>query len=201
MSEETTGLDRRRFIRNAGIGTALVWSAPAVTTLGSAHAQGSPAGCDTVFEADFEDNAGPELARTAPFSGFTVTAGNVDIIGSGSGGTSFDFIPGNGYYVDLDGTGSATNPQISRTGFAAGTYQLSFVVAGSRRGDAQPNSLTVNFGSLGETISRNSGDGPETITRTAVVGSGGTLSFTHITPPDNQGLLLLEVLVQLCDTV
>ena len=41
--DDRSGLDRRRFLRSAGIGSAVVWAAPAITTLGSgAYAAGSP---------------------------------------------------------------------------------------------------------------------------------------------------------------
>ncbi len=64
------------------------------------------------------------LNATAIGSNFTVTAGTVDVIGAGG---QFDFYPGNGNYVDLDGStfqlGTiGSNPAT----FAAGTYTLSF---------------------------------------------------------------------------
>jgi hypothetical protein len=50
MEQPDNGISRRRMIKRIGAGTAVVWSAPALTTLGSrALAQGYPdlcTGCD-----------------------------------------------------------------------------------------------------------------------------------------------------------
>ena len=56
-------------------------------------------------------------------SNFTVTSGTVDVIGTGF----FDFYPGNGNYVDLDGsTLQLGTISSSAPAFAAGHYSLSF---------------------------------------------------------------------------
>lgn len=56
-----------------------------------------------VFEEDFDDEA-IGVPSAAP-GAFTVNSGSVDVIGEdGAGATSFDFFPGNGPCVDLNGT-------------------------------------------------------------------------------------------------
>jgi hypothetical protein len=64
---------------------------------------------------------------------------SIDIIGSGPSGTSFDILPGNGYYVDLDGSSGYGNKplagQLTYKGtFAPGNYVLTFDLAGNQRG-------------------------------------------------------------------
>ncbi len=75
------------------------------------------------------------------FANWTVSDGTVDLIGDPG---FFDFLPGNGRYVDLDGsTGDAgvmTSIALSLTGGI--TYVLSFDLAGSQRGDTN----TVTYG-------------------------------------------------------
>jgi hypothetical protein len=85
-------------------------------------------GAQTLFFDDFNDES-PGLNRTP--TGWTVTNGTVDIIGSGPNGTLFDALPGNGYYIDLDGSTMVAG-RLSSTAlsFAAGTtYELSFDLA------------------------------------------------------------------------
>jgi len=92
-----------------------------------------------IFTDDFNGET-PGL-NLAP-SQWTVSGGTVDIIGVG---TVFDFLPGNGYYIDLDGsTGDAGRiTTATPLSLAAGiTHNLSFTLAGSQRGDIN----TVTFG-------------------------------------------------------
>ncbi|MGH8892858.1 MAG: PEP-CTERM sorting domain-containing protein [Actinomycetes bacterium] len=192
MTDLEQGIDRRRFIRNAGIGSALVWSAPAVTTLGQVHAASSPPGCGPDFFTDF-DNAGPaRLNATGNLDGFTVTSGSVDVIGNGF----FDFYPGNGLYIDTDGSGGAPGqPRIeSIATFGAGTYVVEFVLAGSTRGDA--NRVAVQFGANTEIVNLGSSAPPTTFSRTWSLLVPARLTFTHAEPPDFLGLILLSASVR-----
>jgi hypothetical protein len=62
---------------------------------------------------------------------WTVTAGSVDMIGEG---TAWDLQPGNGLYVDMDGTScSAGTIQSIDINLQAGDYVLFFDVAGNNR--------------------------------------------------------------------
>ena len=100
-------------------------SAIAFVTL-SASAIAAPA----VFSDNFDANS---VGLNAVPAGWSVTNGTVDIIGSGY----FDFIPGSGKYIDLDGsTGKAGN--LSKT-FTLDPlpigqqYVLTFDLAGNHR--------------------------------------------------------------------
>jgi hypothetical protein len=72
---------------------------------------------------------------------WTIPVGSVDLIGAG---TPFDLLPGNGKYVDLDGsTGLAGRLVSPLENLSAGQYQLSFSLAGNQRN--YPNdAVTVN---------------------------------------------------------
>jgi len=194
MSERSEGIDRRAFVRNAAIGTAVVWSAPAVTTLGPAWAQGSvQPGCRSVFSTDF-DSAGPaRLNATGTIDGFTVTNGTVDVIGDGY----FDFYPGNGLYIDTDGSSSAPSPTIASVPtFGPGAYQVTFVLAGSTRGDT--NSVTVTFGTNTEVITLESSAPITTYVRSWVLVAPAQLTLTHSSAIDFYGLILLSADVSAC---
>jgi Protein of unknown function (DUF642) len=93
----------------------------------------------TIFSDNFDnENLDPNYTN---FANWTVSDGAVDLIGQGS---IFDLIPGNGRYVDLDGTagdaGKMTSSVFSLTG--GQNYILSFGLAGSQRGDTN----TVTYG-------------------------------------------------------
>ena len=157
----------------------------------TAHAQ-------VLFFDDFNDEI-PNLNATP--TGWTVTNGTVDIIGSGPNGTLFDGRPGNGYYIDLDGsTNNAGTLSSTSLSFAAGTtYELSFSLAGS---GGQLNTMTyvVDFvsvlapdvlipvtrpGSLFEQV---------TLLFTTPVSTAGRIVFDH-QGGDNNGLLIDNVRV------
>lgn len=90
----------------------------------------------------FSDNFDTEsLGLNAPsLSNWSITDGTIDVIGTGF----FDLQPGNGHYIDLDGStsnaGKLTSSAISLLGGT--TYDLVFSLAGSQRGDTNQ----VNFG-------------------------------------------------------
>src|SRR5687768_473237 len=90
------------------------------------------AGAQQLFFDDFNDEVWGINGLNKVPSGWIVANGTVDIIGSGPSGTLFDGRPGNGYYIDLDGStrdaGVLSSPSLS---FAAGTlYELSFDLSG-----------------------------------------------------------------------
>jgi len=120
------------------------------------------------------------------FQNWTVTYGTVDLIGNGY----FNFYPGNGLFVDLDG--STNNPGIltSKLEFVAGTYDLSFYLGGSKRGET--NSVLVSFGTWSETFILASSDTLALINRTVTISSDGNLSFAN-GGSDNMGAILDNV--------
>lgn len=124
-----------------------------------------------VFSDDF--NANPTALNLDPV-GWTVTDGKVDLIGNGF----FDFYPGNGVYVDLDGSvwdAGVMSIDLALTGGTA--YIASLTMGGSTRGDT--NEVAIGFGSAATTVTFASGD-PLRVE---------TLSFT----PDTSGLYTLTI--------
>jgi Glycosyl hydrolase family 9/FG-GAP-like repeat len=124
---------------------------------------------------------------------WSVVDGTVDLLGVGF---AQDLLPGNGLYLDLDGTSNNAGRLESKSLFsfnAGDQITLSFDLAGSQRGDS--NSVTVVLGGLyAETFTRNSSDPFTKITRSFSVGAAtkGKLVFDHA-GGDNLGLLLDNV--------
>jgi hypothetical protein len=79
----------------------------------------------TIFSDNFDSNAADSLNGSP--AGWSVDIGVVDIIGAGG---SFDWYPGNGSYIDLDGSAAEQGQLSAMTNsfynLAAGTYSLSF---------------------------------------------------------------------------
>ena len=92
-----------------------------------------------VFSDDFDTES---LALNhGSFTNWTSVSGTTDTIGNGF----HDFLPGNGVYVDLDGTALDAGFGMSTPlTLAPGRYALSFDLAGSQRGDT--NIVTVSVG-------------------------------------------------------
>ena len=75
-------------------------------------------------------------------------AGDVDIIGTGF----FDEIPGNGNYIDLDGSDGKAGTLVSNpTGTLSGTYTATFQLGGNHR-DGTTDLVTVTFGGATQTF-------------------------------------------------
>jgi hypothetical protein len=113
----------------------------------------------------------------------------VDLIGNGF----FDFYPGNGLYVDLDGSQSNSGGLISNMIFAPGVYTLSFELGGSQRGDT--NTVNVSLGSYSENFTLASGAALTLFERTVTVLAADQLIFQQTNPGDNIGLILDDVTV------
>jgi hypothetical protein len=152
----------------------------------------------TIFSDNFDsENLG--LNYTS-FANWTVSDGSVDLIGQPN---FFNFIPGNGRYVDLDGSsgnaGKLTSTLLTLTG--GQDYVLSFDLAGSHRPGTN-NTVTYGIdidgnGSLdfsnSQTLTRNS---PFSVFNLAFTVSASTsnakIVFDHA-GGDNRGLLLDNV--------
>ena len=98
-----------------------------------------------IFSDNFDgENGGVgDVLNYGGFANWAVGNGTVDLIGVGG---SFDLIPLNGLYVDLDGTTNQAGIMQSTAllGLVAGTsYTLTFDLAGSQRGDS--NTLTYGI--------------------------------------------------------
>lgn len=97
-----------------------------------------------VFSDNFNsENGGIGVLNYGGFSNFSVGSGTVDLIGNGF----FDFYPGNGLFVDLDGSsGDAGVMTSSAILLPAGSYVLSFQLGGSQRGSSESVSVSVDLG-------------------------------------------------------
>lgn len=128
-------------------------------------------------------------------SGWTVAGGTVDIIGAGGG---FDFLPGNGHYIDLDGSSGAAGTLSKTFNVVAGTYYVTFELAGNHR-NGDDESTTVTFGQAGHLVadiytpSENAGFTTYTL---SVTTTGGPLRLSfHDASADNVGALLDNITV------
>lgn len=142
-----------------------------------------------LFSDTFDSEA---LGTNTTLDNWAVTDGTIDVIGTGF----FDFYPGNGHYLDLDGSSNNAGKITTNTVFnlLPGTYTLRFELGGSARGDG--NSVTVNLGSIfGEVFALPSNAPLQTFTRIINLGAAagtGALSFDHA-GGDNVGLILDDV--------
>lgn len=154
---------------------------------GSAAAQANV----TIFEDNFDAN--PLGLNVVP-TGWTVTDGTVDIIGAVD---YYDYLPGSGRYVDLDG--STANPGVLSKSFsllAGTTYTATFDLAGNHR-NATPDSVAVNFGTASTSASLSKMVGWTGYSLSFTTGAAGsyTLSFEN-SGNDNIGMLLDNVKVE-----
>jgi hypothetical protein len=149
----------------------------------------------------FSDNFDSETLALnyTGFANWTVSDGTVDLIGDPA---FFNFLPGNGRYVDLDGStsnaGIMTSAALSLTGGV--TYDLSFSLAGSQRGDTN----TVTFGidlnsdsvldfSGSQTLGSSAGFGVFGLTFTPLSSTANARIVFSQAGGDNVGLLLDNV--------
>jgi hypothetical protein len=146
-----------------------------------------------VFSDNFDSDP---LALNAVPANWTIgNAGTVDVIGTGF----FDEIPGNGNYIDLDGSNNLAG--LLETSFAvtAGTtYTATFELGGNHR-DGATDPVTVMFGSAttwpNSPVLVGSGDGFTTYSITTTATSNSlTLSFLD-GRDGNVGALLDDVSV------
>jgi hypothetical protein len=117
---------------------------------------------------------------------------SVDLIGTGF----YDFYPGHGNYLDLDGsTGYGFSPAgvvTSVASFGAGTYNLTFDLGGNARA-APAETTVITLGSTTiATITLLSGD-PYSLYSFNFSSAGGHLTFTENGPSDQQGNILDNV--------
>lgn len=165
-------------IRMLAVAAAMVLSA-------SAHATG------WTWSDNFNGNAGG--LNTVP-AGWTISGTNatVDIIPTGG---QFNFLPGNGEFIDLDGSsGHAATLSKTFTGLADGEYALTFELAGNHRdGGTEYTTVSVTGGIDGHYSPTQNEDLYHTIYGHA---SGGvlTISFYDLSN-DNVGALLDNVSV------
>ena len=104
--------------------------------------------------------------------------GAVDLIGETPSGTSFDFFPGNGGFVDLDGSNGLPGTLQTIQTFAAGTYKLTFDLGGNARGDIA-KTTDFSLGNFSSSLTLNSSD-PLALRTYTFTTTGGQLSFSDL---------------------
>lgn len=143
----------------------------------------------------------PGINKT-DFTQWNVTDGTVDLIGSGGSGTMYDYVPGNGYYVDLDGSTRDAGLLTQKTAinYMPGyEYEVVFSLAGNNVPLAGYPSDTVNVSlALGTILNENitllTDDPFQIYTRNFTVAAPtlGVLQFGNL-GGDNVGILLDNV--------
>jgi hypothetical protein len=139
--------------------------------------QMSSAKADVVFSDNFNSYA-YQLNWVPPANWTVPGQGAVDLIGETTTQTQFDFYPGNGGYVDLDGSNGLPGTLQTTMSFTAGSYTLSFDLGGNARGDGSKTTV-VTLGNFSQTITLGSDD-PLAHYILTVDTSGGELSFSDL---------------------
>ena len=148
----------------------------------------------TIFSDNFDSYAPDQLNWVPPgLSGWTVTGGSVDLHGAGGG---YDVLPGNGSYVDLDGSSFASGLFSNNVNLTGGTtYLLSFNLSGSQRG-VHTDTVHVSFGSTTASYLLNSTDPFSTFTLNFTPSADGVYSLSYLNVGgDNRGAFLDNVSV------
>lgn len=154
-------------------------------------ATAQPAAATVVFSDDFEGDGPADVLNKPTFVKWFVSDGYVDLIGLGG---AFDFYPGNGRYVDLDGSLSDAGKMTTKLSFGPGSYVLTFLLGGNARGGSA-DTVFVSFGADNLTpggITLGPFDGLTSQMLIFTSALGGTLSFDHA-GGDNVGLILDNV--------
>ena len=107
---------------------------------------------------------------------WTQTGVSIDVIGAGG---PFDFYPGNGHYIDLNGTPGPGALQ-TFTSFAAGNYTLSFDLGGNHNNDGEKTTI-ISLGNWSVSLTLASHD-PLALYSYGFSTTGGPLSFAMQVP-------------------
>jgi hypothetical protein len=145
-----------------------------------------------IFQDDFNAYAlGTPTA--SPFGDWTVSDGSVDVIGDGG---AWDLLPGNGRYLDMDGS---TNDAGKITSIVLdlnpGDYILSFDYAGNQRSGGDESLYVTVGGAMSGSVTSINDDLPfTTITMSFEVTTAttGSITFEGV-GSDNVGALLDNV--------
>ncbi|HEX5371748.1 MAG TPA: PEP-CTERM sorting domain-containing protein [Aquabacterium sp.] len=144
----------------------------------------------TVFEDNFDANA-LSISNPTPI-GWTVSNGSVDVIGQPA---FYDLEPGNGRYIDLDGSSSNAGELTKSLAFNAGwLYTATFSLAGSNRSSTEI--VDVTFGTTTATYTLLATDPFATYSLTFAPAASGVFNLTFANRGgDNIGALLDNVKV------
>jgi hypothetical protein len=163
--------------------------------LGATLAAASLAQATTIFSDNFNaENGGSGVLNYNSFAQWNVNPGTVDLIGNGF----FDFQPGNGLYVDLDGSTNNAGLMTSNafTLVAGQAYQFSFRLAGNLRGAGNESvAINIAIGHLTDNIiiGQNATFSTFTYNFTALVTDTNARITFQNAGGDNQGALLDDV--------
>lgn len=152
------------------------------------------AGALVLLEDDFDtENGGSGALNFTGLTNWNVIDGAIDLIGNGY----YDLYPGNGLYLDLDGSSSKAGTLESKVVFSLdpGDYELRFDLGGSARTASPVDTVTVSLGSVfSESFTLEYDDPLTTIVRNISVAtaSTGTLVFAH-DGADYRGIILDDV--------
>ena len=118
-----------KLIKNSIEGGVVLISLSALTVLGLSISQ--PVAAATLLEDNFDaENSGTGTLNYSGLANWDVTDGSVDLIGNGF----FDYLPGNGLYLDLDGSTGNAGKLESKTTYSfnpGDIVELKFNLAGS----------------------------------------------------------------------
>jgi hypothetical protein len=137
----------------------------------------SAANAGVVFSDNFNSYA-YQLNWNPPANWAAPPPGTVDLIGETTTGSAFDFFPGNGGYVDLDGSNGVAGTLQTIKSFAAGSYALTFDLGGNARGDVD-KTTDISLGSWSTSITLAS-TAPLALYSYQFTTTGGQLAFTDL---------------------
>lgn len=143
-----------------------------------------------ILKDDIDDeNGGVAAKNVATLSNFNVTRECIDLHGPGSTNP----LPGNGLYIDMDGTCNQAGRIESKSAYplAAGTYMLDIVMAGNNQVE-KPDTMTVSVGSaLSQQVIRQARDPFQlySFPFTVAAATSATIVFDH-QGTDQQGILI-----------
>ncbi len=136
----------------------------------------SAANAAVVFSDDFNSYA--YQLNWVPPANWSVASGTVDLIGQTTTTTAYNFFPGNGGYVDLNGSTGVPGSLQTLMSFAPGSYTLSFDLGGNARGDID-KTTTITLGDFSKTIILGSSSPLQLYTYTFTT-TGGMLDFADL---------------------
>ena len=143
--------------------------------IGTALTSGAQAA--VVFSDDFNSYA-YQLNWVPPSNWSAPGPGTVDLIGQTTTSTAFNFYPGNGGYVDLNGSNGSPGSLQTLMTFLPGTYTLSFDLGGNARGDVD-KTTTITLGNFSQSIALGSSSALQPYTFTFTT-TGGVLDFADL---------------------
>jgi hypothetical protein len=145
----------------------------------------SQSNAGVVFSDSFNtENGGVGALNYTGFANWNVTSGSVDLIGNGF----FDFYPGNGLYVDMEGSTGQPGQITTKQTFAAGTYFVTFDLGGNARGDVD-KTTQIDLGPFFGTLTLPSGSPyQEYSTVTVNIPVPWQLSFADLPNSGNQDI-------------